>query len=242
MSLWELLSGCIPTDHSRQVTSEFYAEQAVRTHRPKTVVDLGCGVGASYDLFRGLDTAIKWLGIDIRDSPEANQRTREDAIVVHYDGTRLPLRDESVPLIYSHQVLEHVLHPRRVLAEVCRTLTPGGLFVGSTSQLEPYHSYSVWNFTPYGFRTIVEETGLRLREIRPSIDGSTMIRRQYLANPPEYGRYFASESPLNAQIDEWAKRERKSTAVTNVRKLQFCGQFAFLVEKPARTGKAKNRA
>jgi ubiquinone/menaquinone biosynthesis C-methylase UbiE len=241
MSLRELLSGCIPQDHSRQVNSLYYARHAVRTLTPTTVVDLGCGVGASVDLFQKLDPGIKWIGVDIRDSQEAHQRTRDDAFVVYYDGTHLPLRDESVPLIYARQTLEHVLHPRQVLAEVFRALIPGGQFVGSTSHLEPYHSRSVWNFTPYGFRTIVEETGLRVLEIRPSIDGPTMIRRQYLGNPSEYSRYFASESPLNAQIDEWAQREKVSHALINLRKLEFCGQFAFLVEKPRQTKRVKSR-
>jgi SAM-dependent methyltransferase len=233
MSLRDVLAGCLPADHSRQVNAPYYAQQVVADLRPKVVVDLGCGVGGSYDLFRRLDPAIRWLGIDIRDSPEARGRTGGGELVVYYDGVHLPLRDESVPVIYCRQVLEHVVHPRSVLAEVHRALAPGGVFVGSTSQLEPYHSYSVWNFTPYGFRTIVEETGLRVREIRPSIYGPTMIRRQYLGNPAGYRRFFASESPLNAQIEEWAHRERIAPDVTNARKLQFSGQFAFFVEKPA---------
>ena len=80
-------------------------------------------------------------------------------------------------MIYCNQVLEHVRFPERLLREVCRVLKPNGYFVGATSQLEPYHSLSVWNYTPHGFRLLVKEVGLQLQEIRPGIDALTLIIR-----------------------------------------------------------------
>lgn len=235
-TLWDLMRDCIPDDHARQVTSRYYLDEVMSSPgAPDRVVDLGCGRGTSAALFRGHDPKVRWVGVDIRDSPEARQQRPGGAPLVHFDGVHLPFRSDAVPLIYSHQVFEHVSRPRELLAEVGRVLRPGGLFIGSTSQFEPYHSFSLWNYTPYGFRVLVEEAGLALEEIRPSLDGVTLIMRSYdHGRRTEYGRYWDEESPLNAEIDSWAKATRRRTALVNLRKLTFCGQFAFRVAKPER--------
>ncbi|MFE5037244.1 class I SAM-dependent methyltransferase [Streptomyces sp. NPDC056683] len=233
-TLWELMRDCIPDDHARQVTSRYYLDEAMRSPRaPDRVVDLGCGRGASAALFRKHDSGVRWVGVDIRDSPEAAQRTAARDSVVYFDGVNLPFRSAAVPLVYSHQVFEHVARPRELLAEVSRVLRPGGLFIGSTSQFEPYHSFSLWNYTPYGFRVLVEDAGLALEEIRPSLDGVTLIMRTYHGSRrKEYGRFWRTESPLNTEIDAWARESKRETALVNLRKLTFCGQFAFRVRKP----------
>ncbi|MFI6008431.1 class I SAM-dependent methyltransferase [Streptomyces sp. NPDC051243] len=234
-TLWELMRDCIPDDHARQVTSRYYVDEVMSAPgAPGLVVDLGCGRGTSARLFRRHVPGVRWVGVDIRDSPEAGQRTPGGDPVVHYDGVHLPLGSDSLPLIYSHQVFEHVARPRELLAEIARVLEPGGRFIGSTSQFEPYHSFSLWNYTPYGFRVLVEEAGLALQEIRPSLDGVALIMRSYLGRPPEYSRYWDEQSPLNTEIDQWATENgRRRAALVNLRKLTYCGQFAFRVAKPA---------
>ncbi|WP_435208060.1 class I SAM-dependent methyltransferase [Streptomyces sp. bgisy034] len=232
-TLWDLMRDCIPDDHARQVTSRYYVDEVMAGPGPPgVVVDLGCGRGTSAALFRKHDPEVRWIGVDIRDSPEAGQRTPGGDPVIHYDGVHLPLGCGSLPLIYSHQVFEHVARPRELLAEIARVLRPGGRFIGSTSQFEPYHSFSLWNYTPYGFRRLVEEAGLVLEEIRPSLDGVALIMRSYLGRPPEYSRYWDTQSPLNDEIDQWARHGRRRTALVNLRKLTYCGQFAFRVGKP----------
>jgi ubiquinone/menaquinone biosynthesis C-methylase UbiE len=234
-TLWELMHDCIPDDHARQVTSRYYVDEVMTAPDPPAqVLDLGCGRGTSAALFRRHNPEVHWFGVDIRDSPEAGQRTRTARTdpVVHYDGIRLPFRSASLPLIYSHQVFEHVSHPRELLAEIHRVLRPRGLFIGSTSQFEPYHSFSLWNYTPYGFRVLAQDTGLRLEEIRPSLDGVALIMRTFHGRPAEYSRYWDEESPLNTDIDHWAAKNKRRAALTNLRKLTFCGQFAFRVRKP----------
>ncbi|MGW1544872.1 class I SAM-dependent methyltransferase [Streptomyces sp. NPDC002309] len=235
-TLWDLMRDCIPDDHARQVTSRYYLDEVMTSPgAPDRVVDLGCGRGASVALFRRHDPKVRWVGVDIRDSPESRQHRPNGDPLLHYDGVRLPFRSDTVPLIYSHQVFEHVSRPRELLAEVGRVLRPGGLFIGSTSQFEPYHSFSLWNYTPYGFRVLVEEAGLALREIRPSLDGVTLIMRSYGGGrKQEYGRYWSEESPLNVEIDSWAEQTGRRTALVNLRKLTFCGQFVFRVAKPER--------
>ena len=232
-SIGRLLGPFVPRDHARQVSATYYLDLLMRQDpRPRVVMDLGCGRGDSVDMFRGYDPEIDWVGVDIPASPEVLARQRTDARFVTYDGEILPFPDSVFDLIYSRQVLEHVRHPVVHLAEVRRVLRPGGAFIGSTSQLEPYHSRSLWNYTAFGFAELVAEAGLELVEIRPGIDGVTLILRSYLERPDWFDQWWTAESPLNALIDEWARDSERSLGHTNLRKLQFAGQFAFLVRRP----------
>lgn len=231
-TLWELMRDCIPNDHARQVNARYYLDEAMTApDAPELVVDLGCGKGASAKWFRQRNPKVQWIGVDIGDSPESRKRVPNGNSVVIYDGVRLPFRTGSVPLIFSKQVFEHVRRPDSLLAEICRVLEPGGQFIGSTSQLETYHSFSLWNYTLYGFRVLVEEAGLKLEEIRPSIDGVTLVKRAYLGRPPEQSKYFNEESPLNQEIDQWGSETKRRAAYVNLRKLTYCGHFAFRVRK-----------
>ena len=198
---------------------------------PRMVLDLGCGRGDSVDRFRAHAPDVDWLGIDIADSAEALARQRTDARFVTYDGTTIPLEDGSVDLVYSSQVLEHVRDPEGHLREIARVLRPGGRLIGSTSQLEPYHSRSFWNFTPFGFTVLADAAGLRVRELRPGMDGVTLTLRSHLGRPAGFDRWWTSESPLNAEIDAWALESGASPSAVNLRKLRVCGQFTFLAER-----------
>jgi len=201
---------------------------------PAIVMDLGCGRGDSVDLFRRFRPEVDWVGVDIATSFEVEQRQRTDARFVTYDGSTLPFKDASFDVVYSHQVLEHVRDPLTHLGEIRRVLRHGGAFIGSTSQLEPYHSRSYWNYTVFGFSELVAEAGLELLELRPGIDGVTLVVRSYLGRPPGFGDWFESDSPLNEQIDSWARAEGQPVVQVNLRKLQYTGQFVFLVRRPAR--------
>ena len=228
-SIFEIMEPHVPTDHAHQSTAMRELEAVLKSgHETRNVLDLGCGDGRSYDLFHRLVPDCRWTGVDIEDSPEVNARVRDDVNFVTYDGETLPFESGSFDLVYSYQVMEHVRYPERVLDEVRRVLRPGGLFIGQTSQFEPYHSYSLWNFTIYGFKILVETAGMRLESIRPGIDGPTLIRRSFLGRPKEYGKWFAEESPLNLEIEEACNVQKRSIRVKNFRKLMYCGQFTFV--------------
>jgi SAM-dependent methyltransferase len=230
-SLWQLVSSAIPADSSHQTSPfELVQEEMSRPDAPALVLDLGCGDGKSAAVFREAKPDVAWVGLDIAES-ELARKVRDEAVVL-YDGVHMPFASGSVPLIYSQQVFEHVRHPEQVLAEIARVLTPGGLFLGSTSHLEPYHEYSLWNYTPYGFKVLVEAAGLQLRELRPGIDGVALITRTFEGRLPEHGRWWSGESPLNAEIERRAAAEGASHAKVNNRKLGVCGQFCFRVYKP----------
>ena len=226
--LGELLGHRIPSDHSRQVLADHYAERL----RARRVLDLGCGSGDSIDLFRSVDPAVSWVGADIEESPEVAARTRTDAEFVTFDGRRLPFGDAEFDVVYCKQVLEHVDHPRELVAEAARLLRPGGHLAGSTSQLEAFHSRSTLNWTPYGFTRIAEDAGLEVLELRPVIDGFTLVAWRALGLPRWFHRWWARESPPYRIIELAARAARLDARTRNQIKLVLSGQFAFLARRP----------
>jgi SAM-dependent methyltransferase len=175
---------------------------------------------------------VSWVGADIEDSAEVAGRTRTDAEFVSFDGRRLPFEDSSFELVYCKQVLEHVEHPRELLAEVVRVLRSGGHLAGSTSQLEAFHSRSVFNWTPYGFTRAAEDAGLRVVELRPVIDGFTLVAWRALGLPRFFHRWWARESPPYRAIELAARAARLDARTRNQIKLVLSGQFAFLARLP----------
>lgn len=219
----------VPTDHARQWHAHRYVEDAVGrpASGPWRVLDLGCGRGDSVDLFRLRDPAVDWVGLDIEGSAEVGERTRSDVTFATFDGIAMPFEDASVDTVYCKQVLEHVRDPAPLCREVARVLAPGGWFVGSTSQLEPYHSRSVWNYTAVGLAGLLERAGLHVVELRPSMDGLTLITRRGLNGPQCFLRWWSRESPLNKAIALAGRAVRASPAQVNAAKLVFAGQFCF---------------
>ncbi|MGH7598747.1 MAG: class I SAM-dependent methyltransferase [bacterium] len=241
--LYHLMKDYVPKDHTRQITPEYYLERLFKRENDlNKVMDLGCGAGDSIDYFRKKMPDIKWIGLDIEKSPAVAARTRTDGEFHTFDGVHIPFANDSFDLIYCYQVFEHVRYPAELLKEVYRVLRPHGYLVGSTSQLEPFHTYSFWNYTPYGFLQLVEEAGLRLVEIAPSIDALTLILRQGFGGPNFFSRWWRKESPLNRVINIIGKLAGKEQAWINAAKLVFCGQFCFWVCKPEAPSPHENSA
>jgi SAM-dependent methyltransferase len=191
------------------------------------VLDLGCGAGTSRELFRARHAGVRWIGLDVPDSPVPPDAAADRDIRL-YDGGRLPFDDASFDAVFCKQVLEHVHDPRLVVGEVARVLVPGGRFAGSTSQMEPFHARSTFGYTPYGLALLLREAGLELLEVRPGIDGLTLTARSIARQAPVFGRWFGRDSPANRAIGLAGRLAGARPAEVNAAKLKFCGQFAFL--------------
>lgn len=217
----------IPDDHARKCSAEaMLGETLAAASRPDLrVLDLGCGDGRGVDLVRGLLPTAHYCGIDIEDSPEVRLRGRGDAEFHSFDGVGLPFADGSFDVVYSRQVFEHVRHPDALVAEVARALRPGGVFTGSLSYLEPYHSFSIFNFTPYGLFRLIEDNGLTLRQMRPGAEGFSLIVRQLTMRLiPGFGIAYPLVD-LAGAIRGWDARRR------NYLKLRLAGHICFQAVK-----------
>ena len=229
MNTNDYLRDSIPNDHCRQTDAAAMVVAYVEKHKaPSQIIDLGCGDGRSVEMFLEIVPEARWIGIDIQHSKEVSRRQRLDAHFITYDGINIPIETSSQELIYSNQVLEHVRYPEALLADVRRCLAPTGVFIGQTSHLEPYHSHSFWNFTPYGFKRISEDAGLVVLELRPGIDGIALCERSASIDRRAHNQWFKEESPLNKSIEEKGRIEGVSIRTINARKLMLCGQFSFI--------------
>ena len=83
---------------------------------------------------------------------------------------------------------------------------------------------------------LVEDAGLELVEVRPGIDGLTLIVHRGLGMPRLTRRWWAVESPLNRVADAFGRVRGLDPAQVNAIKLLLCGQFAFLARKPIQAG------
>ena len=117
------------------------------------VLDFGCA-----DLpYRGLFAAdAEYIAADLPGNPQAT-------IEIQPDG-RVPVADESVDVVLSTQVLEHVADPGRYLSECRRVLRPGGRLLLSTHGFMVYHPDpdDFWRWTSAGLRRAVTQAGLEV--------------------------------------------------------------------------------
>jgi SAM-dependent methyltransferase len=117
------------------------------------VLDLGCGVGHSYQLLAPRET----VGLDI-DAASLEPQERE---TIQADMRELPIGDGEFPSVLSSHSIEHVPDPERVLAEVARVLEPGGTAIFLTPNrltfgkpdeiIDPYHYVE---YDPEQFRAL----------------------------------------------------------------------------------------
>lgn len=196
-----------------------------------TALDLGCGEGNSIELFESLFVAADWHGVDIEDSPEVRARTRQTAKIKTYDGVNLPYPDEFFDLIYTNQVLEHVRYPDKLMQDALRTLKPGGWLIGAVSYLEPFHSYSIFNFTPYGVVSVLNDAGFSVREISAGVDASRLINRQLL-NRSSKLRWVWNRNYLHFAARMLGRLARLEQREVQFLMLQYAGHINFVAQRP----------
>ncbi len=170
---------------------------------PVRLLDLGAGDGRSRQVAINVlgENRLLWTGVDIEDSAEHLDRPANAPPVDVYDGINLPYENASFDVVWCRQVLEHVRHPDLVVAEVARVLQPRGLFLGSVSQLEPYHSRSIFNWTHYGVRTVFADHGLQIEELMPGVDGLLLMLGALFGWRSGLADFFYQETPLNRVLD-----------------------------------------
>jgi SAM-dependent methyltransferase len=109
---------------------------------------VGSGVQAMYD-----DPEVQVIGTDIYHSPH---------VTLIADGHRLPFADQSVDGVWIQAVLEHVLDPQQVVAEIHRVLRPDGVVFADTPFMQQVHegAYDFTRFTLSGHRWLFRHFAL----------------------------------------------------------------------------------
>lgn len=90
---------------------------------PKSVLEIGCGTGQYYRAW--FENGVDWQGVEA--NPQMLMFCQQRGKPVIDVESRKSLQSNSYDLIYSSQVLEHVLDPGSFLTELRRLLCPDGL-------------------------------------------------------------------------------------------------------------------
>lgn len=173
----------------------FYSIVADLLESHHVVMDFGAGRGHQIDAVSGhLRTLLDFRGrckTVIAVDPDEAVLTNpfvDEAHVIDEAG-RIPLPDNSVDIITSFAVLEHVADPAQVVDELYRVLRPGGWFCAWTP--------NKWSYVGIGVRMIPNRLHERLvplaepRDTRQSID---VFRTAYKLNiVKDIARLFGRE-------------------------------------------------
>jgi ubiquinone/menaquinone biosynthesis C-methylase UbiE len=101
--------------------------------QPREVADLGCGSGATSRWLAqrlpaarvtGLDRSARLIAAAERRAAEAGADDRVRFVVA--DAARTGLPEESFDLVFAATLLEHILEPAAIVAELARLCRPGG--------------------------------------------------------------------------------------------------------------------
>lgn len=173
----------------------------------RTVADIGGGGGHFSAAFarRGASCVLV--------EPDAGELGDRSHAVLG-DGLRLPLRDGSLDVAFSSNVLEHVPDPGTFVDEMVRVTRPGGLvYLSYTLWLSPWggHETSPWHFL-----------------------GGRYAARRYArrhGRPPK-NVYGESLFPIGAGRVLRAVRGREDVRVLEARPRYYPGWCGFLVRLP----------
>lgn len=114
---------------------EFYPKGA------KKVLDVGCGNGALGSIIKQQYGVEVW-GIELVEEPAKQAEQVLDKVFIgHCEDFIEELPEGYFDAIFFNDVLEHLYHPHKVLAEIKSKLSPDGVVVSSIPNIRHYKSF-----------------------------------------------------------------------------------------------------
>jgi SAM-dependent methyltransferase len=125
------------------------------------ILDAGAGEGQYARYF----ARQRYCGVDLAVGDAAWDYSRLDVLA---DLTALPFRAGAFDAALNVVTLEHLPEPGLALAEIARTLTPGGrLLLAAPHEWEVHQApHDYFRYTRYGLQHLLEKAGLEPIEIR----------------------------------------------------------------------------
>lgn len=145
--LRRMLTGANPVTPTK--SREMVIRLTQQTPNPVVLVIGGGAIGAGADpLYATAD--IRVVGTDVYASPNTD---------IVADGHFLPFKDAVFDGVWIQAVLEHVLDPSTVVAEIHRVLKPGGVVYADTPFIQQVHeqAYDFTRFTLSGHRWLFRD-------------------------------------------------------------------------------------
>jgi hypothetical protein len=141
-------------------------------------------------------------------------------------GLQLPLRSDSVDLVLSQAVLEHVPEPQRAVDEIRRVLKPGALVYCEIAFMQPLHAvpFHFFNVTPHGATLLFDQ----FDTIRAGTAGGLEDTMRWILRLVDAERFVGSEE-VGRVLDTLGKLDRTMSPEV----LDHVASFVF-VEAAAR--------
>ena len=139
------------------------------------VLDAGAGEGQYAHYFAGQ----RYCGVDLAVGDAAWNYSRLDTVA---DLTALPFRSGAFAAALHIVTIEHLREPGAALAEMARSLEPGGLLlVAAPHEWEVHQApHDYFRYTRYGLQYLLLKAGFEILEIRPAGGYFRLLARRLL--------------------------------------------------------------
>ena len=146
-----------------------------KNYKAERFLDIGCGDGSFTVILKEAFNAKEVYGVElVKEAVDKAQKRGVICICLDIDKENLPYEDEYFDAIFAGNIIEHLLNPDHLLAEVYRTLKRGGIFLIITDNLASWHSrlLLLLGYQPYTlsirFRSSEKAIGQFLHPVRSS--------------------------------------------------------------------------
>jgi ubiquinone/menaquinone biosynthesis C-methylase UbiE len=93
----------------------------IKKFKPKSVLDVGCGLGLDYELYKANNIDIEYHGIDVcKGFIEENKKNFPEADWQWAKSYDMPFKKDSIDLVTCRGVLEHLETPYKTMQEMKR--------------------------------------------------------------------------------------------------------------------------
>lgn len=192
------------------------------------MLDIGCGNTVHRQVCE--QAGFTYVGVDY-DNPKAPYLA---------DAHALPFRDESFEFLLSVAVIEHIQFPFVMVQEANRVLKSGGVFIGTVSFLEPFHSNSFYHHSRLGILNTLQYGGFEVVQIAASTSWTVFAAQARMSARtlfPKVPKVFSSNliSLPQRMSDIWWKlvRSIKPSIARSRHMDRTTGAFYFVSKKPA---------